>query len=350
MKKLVSFIGAMMLVVYLLPLFTVSRGNDAVSPVTTASSWEHPVNSSSSLIKDTTSGSATGKYDHTVNITVLTGGSVVSLPLDEYLVGVLAAEMPASFPVEALKAQAVAARTCCLYQLELYDKGTAIPESHKGAQFCDDYTHCQAYLNQDDRKKQLWGNGDAAAYEKIVAAAVHDTDGIIAIWEGHPIAAVFHSAAAEKTEAAVDVWGYSYPYLVSVSSPGGESSPRYYGTVTLTTAEFKQKVLAALPEADLSAPSNEWFKNSTRSEAGGVITVELGGVTVSGIWVRELLDLNSTNFKYKPTGDQVVFTTVGTGHGVGLSQYGARAMALNGSTFDQIIKWYYKGVTLMQKS
>lgn len=275
-------------------------------------------------------------------VTVWVGDKQMELTMEEYLYGVLKAEMPASFPEEALKAQAVAARTYTIHKQWLYEKGAAPAESHKGAQMCSDYHHCKAYSLKS--AEELWGK-DAEFYEKKVKAAIAETDGIYMTYNAEPIVAVFHAASGPKTEKASDVWGGEYPYLNAVESPGGEHSPRYYGEVTVSLAEFQKKMAAAFG-CNLEGDSTNWVKGYSRSESGGVQTVNIGGVDCKGTVMRTTFGLNSTNFEVKMGKTDVVFSTVGYGHGVGMSQYGARALALEGKRFDEILTWYYQGVTL----
>ena len=330
MKRLLCLMALLMACVYALPLVTVGLGggqDPEADPQDGA-------------------GEARPSYDADTVITLCHEGEVLELDLHTYLCGVVAAEMPASFPEEALKAQALAARTYSLYQLSLYDAGKAIPEQHKGAQLCSDHTHCKAYTDLEAEGKALWGV-NAAYYRDRITRAVEATDGMIATFEGQPIAAVFHSTSSEKTESALSVWGNETPYLVSVESPGGEASPRWQGEVVLSQQEFKDKLLAAYPSMDLSCDPSHWFKASERSEAGGIIEVSVGGVRVKGTEIRSLLGLNSTNFTYsvQKNGD-LCFKTTGYGHGVGMSQYGAKALAEEGKTCEEIIKWYYTGVEI----
>ena len=333
MKRLFLTVVLLLACVYMLPVFTVGLESAGQADDGT-SGGESP--------------SAGGDFDQSTVITLCDGGEVKELKLCDYLKGVLAAEMPASFPIEALKAQAVAARTYTLYQLSLYDSGMEAPESHNGAQLCSDYTHCKAYRDVDAQKESLWGS-DADFYYDKIKSAVDDTSGIIATYKGEPIAAVFHAASSEMTESSLSVWGTEMPYLVSVESPGGEESPKYNGTVEISAEDFKSKMLESYPEMDFSQTPDKWFKASQRSEAGGVETVAVGGVRVSGVWLRQQLGLNSTNFTYEVSGDTLRFQTKGYGHGVGMSQYGAKALAEQGKTYDEIIKWYYTGVDLTIK-
>ena len=287
-------------------------------------------------------------YDEKTQVTVLVHGQVETMPLSQYLRGVVAAEMPASFPPEALKAQAVAARTYTLYKLQAYQQGVDIPESHMGAQLCDDFSHCKAYVDLDQVEQSLWGE-DAADYRAAIDSAVGDTDGMAVTYQGEPIAAVFHAASSGQTEDALDVWGASHPYLTSVESPGEQDCPKYQGQVSIAPSQFAEIFLEAHPEADFSQPADTWFRDSNRSQSGGVINVSVGGVRVSGAEVRSLLGLNSTNFTLQASEEALVFSTLGYGHGVGLSQYGARALALEGKSFSDILKWYYQGTEIAIK-
>lgn len=336
MKKLLLCLFAVIMIAFSMPLITV--GFDGAKK-----------NKNEGDIGGATLVDDTRTYDEKTEITLWDNGEVKTLALHDYLCGVVAAEMPASFPEEALKAQATAARTYTLYQLKLYEDGMAKPESHNGAQMCSDYTHCKAFCDIEAKGRELWG-ASYDTYKAKVEQAVIDTCGIIATYKGEPIAAVFHSASSEKTESAVAVWGNETPYLVSVESPGSEESPRYKGEVAMSEAEFKEKMHAVYPDMNLTDTPDKWFKASQRSEAGGIIDVAVGGVRVSGVWLRQTLGLNSTNFTYTPKDGMVYFNTTGYGHGVGMSQYGARALAAEGKTYDQIIKWYYTGVDLTIKS
>ena len=266
----------------------------------------------------------------------LDDGSVLTLGLDQYLWRVVAAEMPASFEPEALKAQAAAARTYTLSKL-----GRTV-ENHPDADVCADITCCQAYIDPDQAAAN-WGDS-AAAYTAKITAAVSETDGMAILYDGQPIQAVFFSSAAGRTVDAVEVWGNSVPYLTSVDSPEGEEVPNYHSTAAFSLDDFKSKLLGKYPEADLSGDPAGWFQNLTPNSAGGVETIDVGGVTVSGGALRTLFDLRSTSFTVTASADGVTFSVTGYGHGVGMSQYGANALAREGKTYDEILKWYYTGV------
>lgn len=161
---------------------------------------------------------------------------------------------------------------------------------------------------------------------------------------------MFHCVSGPKTESAADVWGEDIPYLQSVVSPGGTQYAGYESAVTLTADAFREKVAQTLPKADVSGKPDRWFASSVRSAAGGVKTVKLGGVTVEGTAVRALFGLQSTNFTITTTEDSITFHTIGYGHGVGLSQYGAKYMAEQGYDYTEILAHYYPNTELRLES
>lgn len=275
-------------------------------------------------------------------ITVSIHGEARTMPLESYVEGVVAAEISPDFPEEAIKAQAVAARTYAVYKVN-----AGRPMQHRDADVCDDYTHCAAYLDLAAAASARWGEAADANTQKI-QKAVRDTAGEILTAEGKAIVAVFHSASAARTESAKDIWGSDIPYLKSVVSPGGSACERYEGTVRMTHEEFRKKIAESYPAADLSGDPSRWFETSTRSDAGSVIVCTLGGVQVKGTDLREILGLNSSNFTLTIDEDTITFHTIGYGHGVGLSQYGAKYYAGQGYSYDKILAHYYPGTALGQ--
>ena len=261
------------------------------------------------------------------------------MDLGTYLVGGVRAEMPASFEAEALKAQAVAARTYTLYKLQ---SGGNHGET---ADICTDSTCCQAYIGED-RARSNWGE-NAGAYEAKVEAAVRETDGETILYGGVPILAVFHSSSAGLTRAAGEVWVNDLPYLQAVDSPEpGDRIPQYYSRVEFTAEELKAKLRSAFPEADFTGGMEDWLKDPAADEAGSVATVLVGGVTAKGTQVRSALGLRSACFTWEVQDGKMVFFVTGYGHGVGLSQYGASAMAAAGADYREILTHYYTGVTV----
>lgn len=276
------------------------------------------------------------------SITVLVGGEPRKMPLETYVEGVVAAEISPDFPEEAIRAQAVAARTYAVYKAN-----AGRPMQHRNADVCDDYRHCAAYIDLASAASGRWG-ADAAANTNIIQKAVRDTAGEIVTKDGEPIVAVFHAASAARTESSKDIWGTDVSYLQSVVSPGGSACEKYEGTVRLTFDEFRAKALENYPAADLSGDPRQWFSASTRSGAGSVIVCTLGGVQVRGTDLRAVFGLNSTNFNLTIDDSTISFHTVGYGHGVGLSQYGAKYLAEQGAGYRDILTHYYVGTEITE--
>lgn len=262
-------------------------------------------------------------------------GGIVELTMAEYLWGVVAAEMPASFEEEALKAQACAART---YTVARQDSGS---QKHPGADICGDSTCCQAYIARSAAEAR-WGL-NAGEYGDKIDRAVAQTDGLGILHAGQPIQALFFSSAAGKTVDAAEVWGNSVAYLKSVDSPEGDEVPNYRTQAVFSPEEVRTLTLEAYPGADLSGDPSGWFGEASRNPGGGVISISLGGVALTGKQVRTLFSLRSAAFTVAWDGAQFVFDVTGYGHGVGMSQYGANAMARDGSSFEDILTWYYTG-------
>lgn len=279
-------------------------------------------------------------HDRDVTLTIQDGDTTEQMTLERYLTGVVRGEMPASFEMEALRAQAAAERSYVYYQLAAGRKN-----AHPDADFCTDHTCCSAYLSETAAREK-WG-GDFAPWNTRVEQAVSDTDGQVVLYNGRPILAVFHSSSAGRTAAAGDVWSGDLPYLVSVDSPEGEETvPNYYSTVTFTAAEAKEKLLAAYPELKLSGTPDRWFGAAAENGSGRVETVSVGGTDIEGTELRRIFGLRSACFTVAADSESVTFRVTGYGHGVGMSQYGARAMALEGAGYEEILKHYYTGVEI----
>jgi stage II sporulation protein D len=258
--------------------------------------------------------------DETMSVEVRVDGVLQEMLLSDYLTGVLLGEMPASFELEALKAQAVAARTYTLRRLE------------QGDELSDDPTVCQAYVAVENAPEKL--GEDWEALLAGLRQAVQETDGQVLTYEGELISATYFSSAGGKTESAQAVWGGEVPYLVSVESPEEPSS----STVTVERETF----LEALGITDVGVSS------VTYTEGGGVDTMVIGGKAVTGTELRKLFGLKSTQFTMEITQDTVEFLVQGNGHRVGMSQYGAETMAQAGKTYVEILKWYYTGVEITE--
>lgn len=264
----------------------------------------------------------------TCAVTVLHNDTAQTMELEEYIVGVLLAEMPEAFEGEALKAQAVAARTMALRQLRSGDK-------HQGA-VCGERDCCQGYCTED-------AYSGSAQQLSHIRQAVYDTAGQVLTYEGTVIEAAYFPCSGGRTEDALAVWGTDLPYLQATDSPGEEQAVYYVSTQSLTTDAF-----ARLLGQPLTGPAEKWIGSISYTRGGGVESIQIGTQIYSGTKLRELLDLRSTAFAVTIVGSTVTVTTKGCGHRVGMSQYGAQAMALQGNTYDQILAHYYRGTTLQQ--
>ena len=263
-------------------------------------------------------------------IDVLVDGVQTRMALEDYLVGVVLGEMPASFEPEALKAQAVVARTYTLRRVETAPK-------HEGGAVCTSPECCQAYTAPAD---YLSGGGTAADLEKV-AQAVADTAGLVLTYGGSLIEATYFSSSGGRTEDALAVWGMDLPYLQATDSPEDDYADKYMDTITITAHEFQEAL-----GLELTGRCEGWIESVTYTNGGGVDTMVIGGKAFKGTELRTLLGLRSTAFTVTAFGDQFTITTRGYGHRVGMSQYGAEAMAVDGSSFDEILAHYYQGTTL----
>lgn len=274
------------------------------------------------------------QYDNPkINVFDTKTNKLISMSTEEYIIGVVSAEMPADFEIEALKAQAVAARTY------LHKKENC--QNHDGADICTDSTHCQAFSDGDTLKKQ-WGKDFKKNFSKV-SSAVYSTAGEIIVYDGEPISAVFHSTSSGRTESSEDVWGNSRPYLQSVDSSFDKKSPKYASSKTVSIEEFKNTIKSADESVDFE---QGLISDIIDTDGGAVDTVTIGGATFKGTKIRELFGLRSANFTVDIIDNDVIFDVRGYGHGVGMSQYGADFMAKNGSDYKQILKKYYSGVKI----
>ena len=258
-------------------------------------------------------------------IQVWKDGVLQRMELTEYLTGVLIGEMPGSFHAEAKKAQAIVARTYTLRRVGGTDK-------HPGA-VCTDSRCCQGYV-------------DPATFEnqetvRLARMAVESTGNMVLTYDGELIDATYFSCSGGKTEDAVAVWGSDVPYLQSVESPGEEIAAHYTDAVFFT----KEQVEAAL-DIRLKGNAVGWIGTTVYTEGGGVASIAIGGKRFQGTELRSALGLRSTAFTAVAEDGGITFTTKGYGHRVGMSQYGAQAMALAGSDFAEILSYYYQGTML----
>ena len=267
---------------------------------------------------------------------------VHEIPLDDYLIGVVAAEMPAGFPTEALKAQAVAART---YILKRISVGGVENPIHSGADVCDDHRHGQAWISENEMKKR-WGVVDFYLYYNKIKSVVNATNKIVITYNGKLIDPAYHaSCGGGGTENSEDVWKFKVPYLRSVACVGSEKNTER--TIQIPLAEAEQKLGIALNAVPVSTKVSK-IAVVEKTAAGNPKLIKISGKEIPTIAVRYMLSLRSTKFNWKIDDDQLSITTTGYGHGVGMCQYGAKELALRGKNYKEILTHYYTGVKIVE--
>ncbi len=264
------------------------------------------------------------------SVNVFHRGQTCTMGLDAYLTGVLLQELPGNFHIEAKKAQAVVARTYTLRTAYMKNK-------HPENAVCTDSTCCQGYITPDE----YLANGGTIAVVEAAQKAVQETQNLVITYAGELIDATYFSCSGGTTEDAVAVWGSDVPYLQSVDSPGEEMAAHYTDTVTFTLKQFQM-----LLGVRLTGDPNQWIGQAKHTDGGGVASIVVGGKVFTGTQVRSMLGLRSTAFTISVVGSDIEITTKGFGHRVGMSQYGAEAMALAGKDFHQILLHYYAGTQL----
>lgn len=279
-----------------------------------------------------------------VRVYVQETGKVVTLGLEEYIKGVVAGEMPAAFHMEALKAQAVAARSYAVSRIEAYRKGGN--PGHPDAELCDQ-VHCQVWLSWE-KLKELKSEQWMKDYWPRIEQAVEETAGLIMTYEGKPLEQpLFHSTSGGRTENSEDVFAAWVPYLRSVESPYEKEAPHFTDQQTVSVSDFIAKIKEKYSDCNIQASElPNQLKILERSEGGRVLKIQIGNKTLSGRELREMFGLRSANFQVSVEGQNLIFHTIGYGHGVGMSQWGANGMAKEGYTFEEILKHYYQGVAI----
>ena len=262
------------------------------------------------------------------SVKVMVNNEENTMNLNEYLIGVVAAEMPADFYDEALKAQAVAARTFTLKKLEQDSKHIFNNEE-------------QAYITKD-KMEESWGSDNFPKNYNKIRSAVVDTNNEVVVYEEDLIEAVFHSTSAGMTQSAKDVWGEEIPYLVSVDSIEDTNSPEYLHTKTFTKQEFISIMKEHLE--DFQTYTNDVINEIqiiSRTPEGYISQIQVGNKILEGEEVRKYLELESSNFNINSVEGNLEISCKGYGHGVGMSQYGANYLAKNGYSYKDILKHYY---------
>ena len=301
------------------------------------SAKDNTVNQKENVIKNNT---IKINGDSTIRVYITSEDKVEEVPIEDYICGVVANEMPISFNEEALKAQAVASRT--YLASKLVNKCSLCDN----ADICDS-THCQVYTSKEKRMES-WDNNKANEYWDKIVSAVNATEGEVLSYNGELVLyPQFFSTSSGKTENSEDTnWG-SIPYLRSVESPGEEVAPKFTSENEISIAKLVAKVNEKYPNSGVNINNaSSVISVVSRSDSGSVKEIKIGNDTITGSEFRFLVGLNSSNFTYNFSGDNVTFNCRGYGHGVGMSQWGANVMGKSGKKYDEILKHYYTGVEI----
>lgn len=361
MKKLLYYAGIMIVVILLLPMLIVKSCGKMPDKVETPQSLDQVGPTEQEKKTEKTEKPEKVKvneepekkqyiisvYDNTLN-------KSEEMDLEEYIKGVVAAEMPAEFHLEALKAQAIAARTYA------YGRFSGVYESkkgvHDGIDVCKNSTHCQAWVSKEAAIKK-WNVFFAARYWSKISKAVESTKGLIVVYDGKVANTLFHSSSSTSTENSEDVWpGVSVPYLRSVASTGDEEAKGFETSINMKSSEVYKKLRQSYPEIEFDGDLFDNFNVLEYTDGGRVKTIKIGNTILKGTELRTLLGLRSTNFVIERLGsgkgdkETLRITTKGYGHGVGMSQWGADYLAKTGGTYIEILKHYYTGVDVMSIS
>ena len=284
------------------------------------------------------------KYDYkkygTIKLLHSKTGEIEEVALDSYLCNVVSAEMPVDFEEEALKAQAVVARTYTIYKIN--------NKKHENADICDDSTCCQAWVDKETRFSR-WEESKRESNWGKIQKCVKETQGQIITYQNQPINAFFHANSGGKTELPVNVWGGTeLPYLQVVETTGEEGYTQYESEIELTQDELIEKLKTKYSDINIDFNNQDDLKILTYTDSGRVKTVKFGNHEISGVETRTLLGLKSTNFEIIKENDKIKFIVKGYGHGVGMSQTGADAMAKQGKDYKEIINHFYSGVEIKE--
>lgn len=282
-------------------------------------------------------------YSNYTNVKLLhtSTNEIEEVNLDEYLCNVVSAEMPVDYDIEALKAQAIVARTYTIYKI-IHNSG-----KHNGADICDSSSCCQAWISKESRFER-WDEDKREENWNKISTAVNETIGKIITYDGEPINAFFHSNSGGTTEIPLNVWGGSgYPYLQVVETSGEDEYSQYSSEIILSKTELVEKLKEEYSDIEINFESEDDIKILEYTESGRVRTIQFGNKNLSGVETRTLLGLRSANFDISFDGDNIIFSVIGYGHGVGMSQTGADALAKQGYKCEDIIKHFYIGVEII---
>lgn len=348
MKKILIYISGFIILFFVCPaLCTISPKQATAQPIISKEENLTKEQDNNQNIETVQNGAEEEqKYDYqkygTIRLFHTASSQIEEINIDEYLYGVVSSEMPANFELEALKAQAVVARTYTIYQC-INNVG-----KHENADICDDSTCCQAWITKENRLAR-WDVNEAESNWNKIMEAVNSTSGKIITYEGNPINAFFHSNSGGVTESSINIWGgIDYPYLKSVETAGEEGYTQYNSEVTFTKDELLNKIMEKYQDCIIDYSQENCIQILEYTTSGRVKTIKFGNKEIAGTEARTLLGLRSTNFSFSINGDNITFSVTGYGHGVGMSQTGADSLAKSGSNYEEIIKHFYTGVEIIE--
>lgn len=331
MKKIIVYLLVVIILCFSIPIIFTKQFKDK----------ETVANTNINIEKEAEGTSYDYQKYNTIKLLHEDNKKVEEINLDEYLYGVVSAEMPASFEEEALKAQAVVARTYTIYKIVNNDG------KHDKADICDNSACCQAWISKEDRLEK-WDEDNRDDYWNKIVKAVNDTQGKIITYDGKPINAFFHSNSGGKTEAPINVWGGSgYPYLQSVSTSGEDAYSQYSSEASFTKKEFEEKIKEVHSDFKIDYKDKDCIKIEEYTDGDRVKTMKIGNLELSGVEVRNIFGLRSANFTVTINDDKIEFKVTGYGHGVGMSQTGADSLAKEGKNYEDIIHHFYTDVNIV---
>ena len=337
MKKVILYFIAFIVVCFFLPAILTKKDAKFVE---TSSKSNNEIIENTDSTQENIKSTYNYKNYGTIKLLHKKTGEVEQVNVDDYLCNVVSAEMPADYEIEALKAQAVVARTYTIYKIN--------NKKHENADICDDSTCCQAWVDKETRFSRWEESKRESNWEKI-QKCIQETQGQIITYQNQPINAFFHANSGGKTELPVNVWGGTgLPYLQVVETAGEEGYKQYESEVELTQDELIEKLKTKYSDISIDFSNQEDLKILEYTDSGRVKTVKFGNHEISGVETRTLLGLKSTNFEISKENDKIKFTVKGYGHGVGMSQTGADAMAKQGKNYKEIINHFYSGVEMKE--
>lgn len=340
MKKILIYIGTFILLFFIFPVIctiTPKVEKEPEKEIETSTEQEN-------IQQNTEISQANYNYEKykTIKLLHTETNQIEELNIDEYLYGVVASEMPASFEMEALKAQAIVARTYTIYQM-INNQGR-----HENADICDNYACCQAWISKEERLEK-WEQEVAETNWQKILDVVNATSGKIITYEGKPINAFFHANSGGKTETSLNIWGgINYPYLKSVETAGEDGYTQYSSEVTISKNDLINKIKEKYQDFSIDYTQENCVQILEYTTSGRVKTIKVGNKEIAGTELRKLLGLKSTNFTFIINGDNITFSVIGYGHGVGMSQTGADSLAKIGKNSEEIIKHFYTNVEIIE--